>query len=66
MIFQIYFQKFCQDCSELQLFNIAKRWLKYDYENRRQYAARIMENIRFPLIAPHDLIQHVQVACDCL
>ncbi|XP_039262688.1 kelch-like protein 9 [Styela clava] len=49
-----------KDCSELNLFNAAKRWLKYDLENRAQYAARIMEHIRFPLIAPNDLITHVQ------
>ncbi|XP_076812284.1 kelch-like protein 13 isoform X2 [Clavelina lepadiformis] len=47
-------------CSELQLFNAAKRWLESDLSNRMQYASALMENIRFPLVNPTDLITHVQ------
>ena len=50
-----------QGCTELQLFNAAKIWLESDLANRLQHAAALMQNIRFPLINPTELITHVQV-----
>ena len=50
-----------QGCTELQLFYAAKIWLESDLANRLQHAAALMQNIRFPLINPTDLITHVQV-----
>jgi len=47
-------------CSELQLFNAAKRWIESDLPARMKYASSLMENVRFPLISPTDLITHVQ------
>nr|XP_009858623.1 kelch-like protein 9 [Ciona intestinalis] len=47
-------------CSELQLFNAAKRWIEGDVDNRMKHAAALMENIRFPLVNPTDLITHIQ------
>jgi len=51
-----------QGCTELQLFYAAKIWLESDLTNRLQHAAALMQNIRFPLINPTDLITHVQVS----
>nr|XP_033802183.1 kelch-like protein 13 isoform X2 [Geotrypetes seraphini]XP_033802184.1 kelch-like protein 13 isoform X2 [Geotrypetes seraphini]XP_033802185.1 kelch-like protein 13 isoform X2 [Geotrypetes seraphini] len=46
-------------CTELELFKAACRWLRYE-EPRMEYAAKLMKNIRFPLMTPQDLINHVQ------
>ncbi len=46
-------------CSELDLFKSACRWLRYE-ESRMEYAAKLMRNIRFPLMSPTELINHVQ------
>ncbi|KAI4891549.1 hypothetical protein NFI96_010268 [Prochilodus magdalenae] len=46
-------------CSELDLFKSACRWLRYE-DGRMDYAAKLMRNIRFPLMSPADLINHVQ------
>uniref|UniRef100_A0A8C1N352 Kelch-like protein 13 n=1 Tax=Cyprinus carpio TaxID=7962 RepID=A0A8C1N352_CYPCA len=46
-------------CSELDLFKSACRWLRYE-EGRMEYAAKLMRNIRFPLMSPTELINHVQ------
>lgn len=46
-------------CSELDLFKAACRWLRYE-EGRMEYAAKLMRNIRFPLMSPSELINHVQ------
>uniref|UniRef100_A0AAR2J578 BTB domain-containing protein n=1 Tax=Pygocentrus nattereri TaxID=42514 RepID=A0AAR2J578_PYGNA len=46
-------------CSELDLFKAACRWLRYE-DGRMDYAAKLMRNIRFPLMSPADLINHVQ------
>uniref|UniRef100_H2ZP05 BTB domain-containing protein n=1 Tax=Ciona savignyi TaxID=51511 RepID=H2ZP05_CIOSA len=52
-------------CSELQLFNAAKRWIEGDPENRMQHASALMENIRFPLVNPTDLITYMLVLQLC-
>ncbi|XP_036404284.1 kelch-like protein 13 isoform X1 [Megalops cyprinoides] len=46
-------------CSELDLFKAACRWLRYE-EGRMEHAPRLMKNIRFPLMSPQELINHVQ------
>uniref|UniRef100_A0A803JUK9 Kelch-like family member 13 n=1 Tax=Xenopus tropicalis TaxID=8364 RepID=A0A803JUK9_XENTR len=48
-----------KQCTELELFKAACRWLRYE-DARMEYAAKIMKNIRFPLMTPQDLINHVQ------
>lgn len=45
--------------SELELFKAACRWLRYE-DTRMEFAAKLMKNIRFPLMTPQDLINHVQ------
>ncbi|XP_042334109.1 kelch-like protein 13 isoform X5 [Sceloporus undulatus] len=46
-------------CTELELFKAACRWLRYE-ELRMECAAKLMKNIRFPLMTPQDLINYVQ------
>ncbi|XP_072482468.1 kelch-like protein 13 isoform X10 [Notamacropus eugenii] len=46
-------------CSELDLFKAACRWLRSD-DLRMEFSSKIMKNIRFPLMTPQDLINHVQ------
>ncbi|XP_056450154.1 kelch-like protein 13 isoform X3 [Gadus macrocephalus] len=46
-------------CSELDLFKAACRWLRYE-DGRMDHAAKLMKNIRFPLMNPQELINHVQ------
>ncbi|XP_071944396.1 kelch-like protein 13 [Antedon mediterranea] len=46
--------------SELQLFQIGAKWLNHESEERKEYAAQLMRNIRFPLISSNDLVDHVQ------
>ncbi|XP_032994184.1 kelch-like protein 13 isoform X6 [Lacerta agilis] len=46
-------------CTELELFKAACRWLRYE-EPRMECAAKLMKNIRFPLMTPQDLINYVQ------
>uniref|UniRef100_A0A8C9F1I9 BACK domain-containing protein n=1 Tax=Pavo cristatus TaxID=9049 RepID=A0A8C9F1I9_PAVCR len=46
-------------CTELELFKAACRWLRFE-EPRMEYAAKLMKNIRFPLMTPQDLINYVQ------
>lgn len=46
-------------CTELDLFKAACRWLRFE-DSRMDYAAKLMKNIRFPLMNPQDLINHVQ------
>ncbi|KAK1882940.1 Kelch-like protein 13 [Dissostichus eleginoides] len=46
-------------CTELDLFKAACRWLRYE-DVRMDYAAKLMKNIRFPLMNPQELINHVQ------
>ncbi|MEE6496615.1 hypothetical protein FKM82_002434 [Ascaphus truei] len=48
-----------KQCSELELFKAACRWLRYE-DARMEHAAKLMKNIRFPLMTPQDLINHVQ------
>ncbi|TKC33689.1 hypothetical protein EI555_011238 [Monodon monoceros] len=46
-------------CTELELFKAACRWLRLE-DPRMDYAAKLMKNIRFPLMTPQDLINYVQ------
>lgn len=46
-------------CSELELFKAACRWLRLE-DPRMDCAAKLMKNIRFPLMTPQDLINYVQ------
>uniref|UniRef100_G3WEF0 BTB domain-containing protein n=1 Tax=Sarcophilus harrisii TaxID=9305 RepID=G3WEF0_SARHA len=46
-------------CGELELFKAACRWLRHE-EPRMELAPKLMKNIRFPLMSPQDLINHVQ------
>lgn len=46
-------------CTELDLFKAACRWLRFE-EGRMDYASKLMKNIRFPLMNPQELINHVQ------
>nr|XP_056715452.1 kelch-like protein 13 isoform X1 [Euleptes europaea] len=46
-------------CTELELFKAACRWLRSE-EPRMEFAAKLMKNIRFPLMTPQDLINYVQ------
>ncbi|XP_066288589.1 kelch-like protein 9 [Branchiostoma lanceolatum] len=48
-------------CTEIDLFNAATKWLRHE-PNRLQMASRVVENIRFPLISPSDLVQFIQCA----
>ncbi|KAK2181904.1 hypothetical protein NP493_370g06016 [Ridgeia piscesae] len=45
--------------TELQLFQMALRWLEYDRKGRSEHAYSLMTRIRFPLIAPNDLVDTV-------
>lgn len=46
-------------CSELDLFTAACRWLRYE-DSRMDCASKLMKNIRFPLMSPQELLNHVQ------
>lgn len=46
-------------CTELDLFKAACRWLRYE-DSRMDCASKLMKNIRFPLMNPQELINHVQ------
>nr|XP_023698539.1 kelch-like protein 13 isoform X7 [Paramormyrops kingsleyae] len=46
-------------CGELELFKAACRWLRHE-DGRMEQAPRLMKNIRFPLMSPQELINHVQ------
>ncbi|XP_075878234.1 kelch-like protein 13 isoform X1 [Nelusetta ayraudi] len=46
-------------CGELDLFKAACRWLRCE-DGRMDCAAKLMRNIRFPLMSPQELINHVQ------
>ncbi|XP_031427920.1 kelch-like protein 13 isoform X2 [Clupea harengus] len=48
-----------KQCGELELFKAACRWLRFE-DGRMEHAARLMRNIRFPLMSPSELINHVQ------
>ncbi|XP_043556881.1 kelch-like protein 13 isoform X1 [Chiloscyllium plagiosum] len=48
-----------KNCTELQLFKAACQWLQHD-ECRMQFAAKLMKHIRFPLMSPEELLEHVQ------
>ncbi|XP_031204412.1 kelch-like protein 13 [Mastomys coucha] len=46
-------------CTELDLFKATCRWLRLE-EPRMDVAAKLMKNIRFPLMTPQELINYVQ------
>ncbi|XP_059106963.1 kelch-like protein 13 isoform X3 [Peromyscus eremicus] len=46
-------------CTELELFKATCRWLRLE-EPRMDFAAKLMKNIRFPLMTPQELINFVQ------
>ncbi|XP_008842041.1 kelch-like protein 13 isoform X3 [Nannospalax galili] len=46
-------------CTELELFKATCRWLRLE-EPRMDFAAKLMKNIRFPLMTPQELINYVQ------
>ncbi|XP_048396853.2 kelch-like protein 13 [Stegostoma tigrinum] len=48
-----------KNCTELQLFKAACQWLQHE-ECRMQFAAKLMKHIRFPLMSPEELLEHVQ------
>ncbi|XP_072914739.1 kelch-like protein 13 isoform X4 [Hemitrygon akajei] len=48
-----------KNCTELELFKSACRWLRYE-DARMDFASKIMKNVRFPLMSPQELINHVQ------
>ncbi|XP_060115965.1 kelch-like protein 13 [Heteronotia binoei] len=47
-------------CTELELFQAACRWLRAE-EPRMEHAAKLMKHIRFPLMTPENLLNHVQM-----
>ena len=44
---------------EIDIFEVAWEWLRQD-EAHLQYAVQLIGNIRFALVAPHDLVSRVQ------
>ncbi|MEJ1276836.1 hypothetical protein NN561_007747 [Cricetulus griseus] len=48
-----------KQCTELDLFKATCRWLRLE-EPRMDFAAKLMKNIRFPLMTPQELINYVQ------
>ncbi|XP_055500219.1 kelch-like protein 9 isoform X1 [Leucoraja erinacea] len=46
-------------CSELELFEATRRWLERE-EGRMRRAAELMARVRFPLMAPRELLERVQ------
>ena len=45
--------------SEMVVFEAAIRWLDFDSQ-RLQYAAKVLNCVRFSLIAPEDIIQKLE------
>lgn len=43
--------------TEMELYDIARRWLDHDPPQRRSAVYALMRNIRFPLMSPSELIQ---------
>ncbi|XP_030074871.1 kelch-like protein 26 isoform X1 [Microcaecilia unicolor] len=48
-----------QDCSEINLFQAAIRWLQHD-PSRRPTASRVLCHVRFPLMKSSELVDNVQ------
>ncbi|KAE8294043.1 Kelch-like protein 26 [Larimichthys crocea] len=48
-----------KNCSEIDLFHAAIRWLRYD-ETRRAQASNVLCHIRFPLMRSSELVDSVQ------
>ncbi|CAH1245733.1 KLHL9 [Branchiostoma lanceolatum] len=46
-------------CTEVEIFHIALRWLRHE-PARMEHASQVMENVRFPLMSPGDLVDQVQ------
>lgn len=51
-----------QCSSELRVFQIALRWLQNDAETRTENASQVLSNIRFSVMTPDEIIEHVQQA----
>jgi len=51
-----------QSSSELRVFQIALRWLQHDVETRTEFASQVLSNIRFSVMTPDEIIEHVQQA----
>lgn len=47
-------------CSELDLFLMVCKWINYDRDSRLIHAYNIMQHIRFMIINPYDLVDHVE------
>ena len=45
--------------SELVLFNHVCRWVEQDSEYRTQFALELLSHVRFPLMKPEQLVDHV-------
>lgn len=45
---------------EEQTFEAVMLWVKQDLPNRRKYFAELIEHIRFPLMSPYYLMDHVE------
>ena len=45
---------------EEQVFEALMTWVNHDLLNRRQYFADLIEHIRFPLMSPYYLMDHVE------
>ncbi|XP_047122780.1 kelch-like protein diablo [Hydra vulgaris] len=61
--------------SEERIFEVAVAWLRYDYENRKKYAAELFSHVRFPLlsaeflmerVANEDIVRENRLCCDLL
>ncbi|XP_040273553.1 kelch-like protein 26 isoform X2 [Bufo bufo] len=49
-----------KNCSEIDLFHAAIRWLQFDY-SRRANASQVLCHIRFPLMKSSELVDSVQI-----
>ncbi|XP_078657508.1 kelch-like protein 9 [Branchiostoma floridae x Branchiostoma belcheri] len=45
---------------ELQVFQAVVSWLQKDRAKREKWAVRLMENVRFPLMTPNEVVDNVE------
>ena len=45
---------------EEQIFEAIMKWIKHNRENRTQYFKELISHVRFPLISPYYLMDHVE------
>ena len=45
---------------EEQIFEAIMTWVKHDMVNRKEYFVSLMEHVRFPLMSPYYLMDHVE------